>query len=88
MEGIGWLGAIIVGGIAGALAGRFVSGHGYGIIVDVIVGISGGVVGGWLVTSLFHIKGSGYIFSLIVSLIGAVILLMLLRLLSGRRARA
>jgi len=87
MEGIGWLGAIIVGGIAGALAGRFVSGHGYGIIVDVIVGIIGGVVGGWLATNLFHITGSGYIFSFIVSLIGAVILLMLLRLVTGNRAR-
>jgi uncharacterized membrane protein YeaQ/YmgE (transglycosylase-associated protein family) len=88
MEGIGWLGAIIVGGIAGAIAGRFVSGHGYGIILDVIVGIIGGVVGGWLVTNLFHITGSGYIFSFIVSLIGAVILLMLLRLVTGNRARA
>src|SRR5437879_11632465 len=88
MEGIGWLGAIIVGGIAGALAGRFVSGHGYGIIVDVIVGIIGGVVGGWLATNLFHITGSGYIFSFIVSLVGAVILLMLLRLVTGNRARA
>src|SRR5207245_8283151 len=72
MEGIGWLGAIIVGGIAGALAGRFVSGHGYGIILDVIVGIIGGVVGGWLVTTLFRISGSRYVFSFIVSFIGGV----------------
>jgi len=88
MEGVGWLGAIIVGGIAGALAGRFVSGHGYGIIVDVIVGIIGGVVGGWLATNLFHITGSGYIFSFIVSVVGALILLILLRLVTGNRARA
>src|SRR3989442_4644389 len=88
MEGIGWLGAIIVGGIAGAIAGRFVSGHGYGIILDIVVGIIGGVVGGWLVTNLFHITRSGYIFSFIVSLIGAVILLMLLRLVTGNRGRA
>lgn len=87
MEGIGWLGAIIVGGLAGAVAGRFVSGHGYGIILDIVVGIIGGVIGGWLATAIFGISGSGYIFSFIVSLIGAVILLMVLRLFTGARAR-
>src|SRR5256885_15705543 len=71
MEGIGWLGAIIVGGIAGAIAGRFVSGHGYGIILDVIVGIVGGVIGGWLGSNLLPITGGGDIFSFIVSLVGA-----------------
>src|SRR2546423_934251 len=88
MEGIGWLGAIIVGGIAGAIAGRFVSGHGYGIILDVIVGIIGGVIGGLVVANPLYITGSGYIFSFIVSLIGAVVLLWVLRLVTGNRARA
>src|SRR5256884_9922704 len=71
MEGIGWLGAIIVGGIAGAIAGRFVSGHGYGIILDVIVGIIGGVIGGLVVDNPLYITGGGDIFCFIVSLLRA-----------------
>lgn len=87
MEGIGWLGAIIVGGLAGALAGRFVSGHGYGIFLDIVIGIIGGVIGGWITTRIFNITGSGYIFSFLVALFGAVILLAVLRLFTGNRAR-
>src|SRR2546423_14441017 len=68
MEGIGWLGAIIVGGIAGAIAGRFVSGHGYGIILDVIVGIVGGVIGGWLADHPPLTTGGGGIFGFFLSL--------------------
>ena len=87
MQGVSWLGWIIIGGIAGALAGRVVSGHGYGIVVDITVGIIGGFIGGWIVGGLLGIGGSGIIFSLIVAFIGAVILLFLLRLVSGRRVR-
>lgn len=87
MEGIGWLGAIIVGGLAGALAGRFVSGHGYGIFLDIVIGIIGGVIGGWITTRIFNISGSGYVFSFLVALLGAVILLAVLRLFTGNRSR-
>src|SRR2546423_9560514 len=88
MEGIGWLGAIIVGGIAGAIAGRFVSGHGYGIILDVIVGIIGGVIGGLLVTNPLHITGGGDIFRFILSLIRAGVFFLGFRLVTGHRAPA
>lgn len=84
MQGVGWLGWIIIGGVAGALAGRVVRGRGYGILVDVIVGIIGGFIGGWIVTGLLNIGGSGIVFSFIVAFIGAVILLWLLRLVSAR----
>jgi uncharacterized membrane protein YeaQ/YmgE (transglycosylase-associated protein family) len=55
--------------------------------VDIIVGIIGGFIGGWIVGGLLGIGGSGIIFSLIVAFIGAVILLFLLRLVTGTRAR-
>jgi uncharacterized membrane protein YeaQ/YmgE (transglycosylase-associated protein family) len=83
MSGVGILGWIIIGGIAGALAGRVVSGHGYGIVLDIVVGIIGGLLGGWIVSGLLNIGGSGWIFSFIVAFIGAVILLFLLRLVTG-----
>jgi uncharacterized membrane protein YeaQ/YmgE (transglycosylase-associated protein family) len=86
MEGVSFLWWIIIGGIAGALAGRVVSGHGYGIVVDIIVGIVGGFIGGWIVGGLLGVGGSGIIFSLIVAFLGAVVLLFLLRLVTGNRA--
>src|SRR6266849_108894 len=85
MEGVNWLWWIIIGGIAGALAGRVVRGRGFGIIVDVIVGIVGAVIGGWIISGLLNIKGSGIIFSFIVAFLGAVLLLWVLRLVAPQR---
>jgi uncharacterized membrane protein YeaQ/YmgE (transglycosylase-associated protein family) len=74
------IGALIIGGIAGWLAGLIMKGGGFGLIVDIIVGIVGGFVGGWL-ASVLHIRvGSGLISSLIVAVIGAVVLLFAIRL--------
>jgi len=74
------IGALIIGGIAGWLAGLIMKGGGFGLIVDIIVGIVGGFVGGWL-ASVLHIQvGSGLISSLIVAVIGAVVLLFAIRL--------
>ncbi len=70
MHFIIWL---IVGGVAGAIAGRLMSGHGYGIVVDVILGIVGGFVGGWLL-SLIGLHGTSLIWTFITALIGACIL--------------
>src|SRR5260370_6090155 len=50
---------LIIGGIAGALAGRVVSGHGYGVLMDVIVGVIGAFVGGWLLSTLLGVSGRG-----------------------------
>jgi len=80
---------IIVGLIAGLLASLVVGGSGYGLIGDIIIGIVGAFVGGWLfrtlnVTSPFGGLG-GVIF---VAFIGAVVLLFVLRLIRGARYRA
>jgi len=71
---------LIVGGIAGWLAGRIMSGHGYGPIVDVILGILGGLLGGWIVSALLGIQATGLIASFVVSLIGACILVAIVHL--------
>ncbi|EEA03200.1 Transglycosylase-associated protein [Burkholderia sp. H160] len=71
---------IIIGAIAGWLAGVLVKGGGFGLIVDIIVGIVGAFIGGWL-AGLLHISlGSGFIGSIITAVIGAVILLFVIRL--------
>jgi uncharacterized membrane protein YeaQ/YmgE (transglycosylase-associated protein family) len=71
---------VIVGAIAGWLAGMVVKGGGYGLIGDIIVGIIGGLIAGWLLPQIGIIIGSGLIGAIINAFIGAVILLILLRL--------
>jgi uncharacterized membrane protein YeaQ/YmgE (transglycosylase-associated protein family) len=71
---------LIVGAIAGWLAGVVVKGGGYGLIGDIIVGIIGGLIAGWLLPQTGIIIGSGIIAAIINAFIGAVILLILLRL--------
>jgi uncharacterized membrane protein YeaQ/YmgE (transglycosylase-associated protein family) len=71
---------ILIGLIAGALAGRVVSGHGYGVVGDVIVGVVGAFLGGWLFAAAFGVVGGGFIASLLTAFVGAVILLWVIRL--------
>ncbi|MBC8720481.1 GlsB/YeaQ/YmgE family stress response membrane protein [Paraburkholderia sp. 31.1] len=71
---------IIIGAIAGWLAGVLVRGGGFGLIVDIIVGIIGAFIGGWLAGVLHFSLGGGWIGSIITALIGAVILLFIIRL--------
>lgn len=86
---MGILAWIIVGLIAGWLAGLVMKGSGYGILGDLILGIIGALVGGFLAGAVFHVADavSGInITTLIVAFIGAVIVVAIARLLSGRRA--
>ena len=74
---IAWL---IIGAIAGWLAGILVKGGGFGLIVDIIVGIVGAFIGGWLAGVLGISVGGGWISSIITAIVGAVILLFIIRL--------
>jgi uncharacterized membrane protein YeaQ/YmgE (transglycosylase-associated protein family) len=71
---------LIIGAVAGWLAGKIVEGTGFGLIVDIIVGVVGALIGGWLAGVLGIAIGGGLIGSLIVAVVGAVILLFVLRL--------
>jgi len=85
---MGILSWIVVGLIAGWLAGLVVKGGGFGCVGDIIVGVVGGLLGGWLASTFFHMGDpmSGInIESIVVAFIGAVILIIILRLISGRR---
>ncbi len=74
---IAWL---VIGAIAGFLAGKVVEGGGFGLIIDIIVGIVGAVIGGYLAGALGIDVGGGLVSSIIVAVSGAVILLFVLRL--------
>jgi uncharacterized membrane protein YeaQ/YmgE (transglycosylase-associated protein family) len=85
---MGILSWIIVGLIAGWLAGLVMRGSGFGVIGDIIIGIIGGVIGGWLATSLFNIAGgvSGInLSSILTAFLGAVILIFIVQVLRGSR---
>ena len=81
-----WISWIIVGLIAGAIAARVVAGRGFGCIADIVVGVAGALIGGFLLGAIFHVTGTvGFWGSIIVAFIGAALLLSVLKLLSGGR---
>jgi uncharacterized membrane protein YeaQ/YmgE (transglycosylase-associated protein family) len=77
-HGLIW--ALIIGAVAGWLAGLLVKGGGFGLLVDILVGIVGAVIGGWLFSVLGVSLGGGLIGSLLTAVIGAVVLLFVIRL--------
>lgn len=84
MSIIGW---ILLGLIAGWLAGQFMRGGGYGIVGDIVLGIIGAIVGGFLSSVLLGVDVTGFnIPSIIIAFIGAVIVIAISRAITGRRA--
>src|SRR5919108_4824608 len=79
---VGWIGWIIIGGIAGWLAGLVMRGSGYGLLGDIVVGIIGGFIGG-IILGLFVTTTVGLWGSLVTAFIGACILIFIVRLISG-----
>ena len=79
---IAWL---VVGLIAGWLAGLMMKGGGYGVIGDIIVGLVGSFLGGFIL-SVFVEGAAGFWGSILVAFIGACLLIFLVRLISGRKA--
>jgi uncharacterized membrane protein YeaQ/YmgE (transglycosylase-associated protein family) len=83
MEGVGWIGAIIVGGIAGWIAERVMQSD-MGIIANVILGIVGALFLNAVLRFLNVVPPDGWIAQLVVGAIGAIILIWLWRLIRGR----
>jgi uncharacterized membrane protein YeaQ/YmgE (transglycosylase-associated protein family) len=79
---VGWIGWIIIGGIAGWLAGKVVRGAGFGVLGDIVVGNIGGFVGG-IILGLLVTTTVGFWGSLVTAFIGACILLFIVRLVTG-----
>lgn len=69
---------LIVGAVAGWLAGVIVKGHGFGLVGNIIVGIIGAFLAGWLLPMLGIAIGGGIVAAIINALIGAVILLVII----------
>ena len=69
---------IVIGAVAGWLAGQIMKGGGYGIVGDIIVGMVGALIGGWLLGGIIAI--GGIIGSIVLATLGAIILIFVLRL--------
>jgi uncharacterized membrane protein YeaQ/YmgE (transglycosylase-associated protein family) len=73
---------VIIGLVAGWLAGKVSRGRGFGCIANILIGLVGAVLGGWIFTKL-GILGGGMIYSIAAATLGAVILVAIARLFSG-----
>jgi uncharacterized membrane protein YeaQ/YmgE (transglycosylase-associated protein family) len=84
LEPGGILAWLIVGLVAGFLAGQVMKGGGYGLIGDIVMGIIGAFVGGFLFSILMPGSSVGLIGSIVVAFIGAVVFIAIVRALPGR----
>ena len=75
---------LLVGLVAGWLAGVIVRGTGFGIIVDILVGIVGAFIGNWLLPKAGVHLGTGTIAMIVSATLGAIVLLLIIRLVRGR----
>ncbi|MGN5237714.1 MULTISPECIES: GlsB/YeaQ/YmgE family stress response membrane protein [unclassified Rhodococcus (in: high G+C Gram-positive bacteria)] len=89
MLGLGIIGWIIIGGLAGWIGSKFMGTDAQqGILLNIVVGIIGGLLGGFLLNLLgVDVEGGGLIFSFLTCLLGAVILLFLVKAVTGRGVR-
>ena len=71
---------ILIGLCAGWLAGQFMKGGGFGVVGDIVIGVIGALLGGYLFSALGIYPGAGLLGSLVVATIGAMVLLFLIRL--------
>jgi len=74
---------LLVGIVSGWLAGRLVRGGGFGLIGDLIVGILGAFVGNWLLPRLHIYLGVGIVSLIVNATLGAIVLLVIIRLVAG-----
>ncbi len=70
---------IVIGAIAGWLAGTLVRGGGFGLLGDIVVGIIGAFIGGWLAGVLHIHLGTGWVSAIVTAAVGAILLLLILR---------
>lgn len=85
---MGILSWVIVGLIAGVLAGQVMRGGGYGVIGDIIIGVLGGLLGGWIAYYFFDVGDTMTginVVSILVAFMGAMLLILILRMVGGRR---
>jgi uncharacterized membrane protein YeaQ/YmgE (transglycosylase-associated protein family) len=77
---------ILIGLVAGYITGKLMRGAGFGPILDIVVGIVGALIGGFIMIHLGYAGSGGFFYTVFVAVIGAVLLTFLLRLVTGGRS--
>jgi uncharacterized membrane protein YeaQ/YmgE (transglycosylase-associated protein family) len=86
--GVGIIAYIVIGGIAGWIASKIMHTDAQmGIVLNVVVGVIGAVIAGYVLSYFVDVKGGGYWFTFFVALLGAVVLLAIVKAVTGGRAR-
>ena len=75
LTSVGWIGYIVIGAIAGWIAGKIVKGGGSGLLMNIVIGVIGALVGGFLLSFFLDTAGGGWWFTLFTAIVGSVILL-------------
>ena len=83
----GLLGWLVIGLLAGWLAGKIARGRGFGCIGDILLGLIGSVIGGWIFTKLGIVHENTFLFSLAAATVGAVVLVAIAHLFFGGKER-
>jgi uncharacterized membrane protein YeaQ/YmgE (transglycosylase-associated protein family) len=76
---------VVVGIVAGWLAGKIVDGGGFGLIGDLVIGVVGAFIGDWLLPRLHVHLGTGILSAILNATIGAIVLLVIIRVIAGNR---
>ena len=78
LTSVGWIGYIVIGALAGWIAGSLVKGGGSGILTNILTGIAGALIGGFLLSFFVDTAAGGWWFTLFTAVLGSVILLWIL----------
>ncbi|MEO3757864.1 GlsB/YeaQ/YmgE family stress response membrane protein [Mycobacterium sp. B14F4] len=85
LTSVGWIGYIIIGALAGWIAGKIVKGGGSGLLMNIVIGIVGALIGGFLLSFFVDTASGGWWFTLFTAVLGAVILLWIVGMFQRRR---
>ena len=75
LTSVGWIGYIVIGALAGWIAGKLVRGSGDGLLMNIVIGVVGALIGGFLLSFFLNTAGGGWFFTLFTAVLGSVILL-------------
>jgi uncharacterized membrane protein YeaQ/YmgE (transglycosylase-associated protein family) len=75
LTSVGWIGYIIIGALAGWIAGKLVRGSGDGLLMNIVIGVIGALIGGFLLSFFVNTAAGGWFFTLFTAVLGSVVLL-------------
>ncbi len=75
LTSVGWIGYIIIGALAGWIGSKIVKGGGSGLLMNIVIGVVGALIGGFLLSFILDTAAGGWWFTLFTAILGSVILL-------------